>query len=76
MLQRHARLLLQRLERLRVVVLPEVLEAEADGFLFPVLYGERVEVEVVEGLVEVMGVEVVREMVEVRRMAVKEMKKN
>lgn len=36
-LQGYARLLLQRLEGFRVVVLPEVLEAEPNGFLFSVL---------------------------------------
>lgn len=39
MLQRYPRLLLQRLEGLCVVVLPEVLEAKADGLLFSVLHG-------------------------------------
>lgn len=38
-LQRYPGLLLQRLEGLRVVMLAEVLEAKADGFLLSVLRG-------------------------------------
>lgn len=38
-LQRYPGLLLQRLEGLGVVVLAEVLEAKADGFLLSVLQG-------------------------------------
>jgi len=41
MLQGDPRLLLQRLEGLHVVVLPVVLEAKADGFLFSVLRGRK-----------------------------------
>lgn len=36
--KRYPSLLLQRLEGLRVVMLSEVLEAKADGFLFSVLH--------------------------------------
>lgn len=42
-LQRYPSLLLQRLEGLCVVMLPEVLEAKADGFLFSVLEGHNEE---------------------------------
>lgn len=40
-LQRYPSLLLQRLKGLCVVMLSEVLEAKADGFLFSVLQGHN-----------------------------------
>lgn len=40
-LQRYPRLLLQRLKGLCVIMLSEVLEAKADGFLFSVLRGDN-----------------------------------
>lgn len=42
-LQRYPGLLLQRLEGLGVVVLAEVFEAKADGFLLSVLQGHDVQ---------------------------------
>lgn len=45
-LQRDARLLLQRLEGLGVVVLPEVLQTQTDGLLFTVLHRRQKEVNI------------------------------
>lgn len=44
-LQRYPSLLLQRLEGLCVVMLPEVFEAKADGFLFSVLQRTQIRVQ-------------------------------
>lgn len=42
-LQRYARLFLQRLESLSVVVLPEVLQTQTDGLLLAVLHRRQKE---------------------------------